>query len=377
MKFTGSLSTLLVILPVLALQVSAAPGAPLAARAGKGQQFGGGRGGFGNNNNNNNAKGGNNNAAANGGNNNAAAKGGNSAAASSAVATAAAASGTAAAAAASSTAAAASNSTAAAAAASTSLTLDPSLIGSNLATNGLAAASSEPGQEASATSTNNFINFCESKTITNGLQNQAGSCNPVPMGNIPAKANQPAVKFAFPTNLANVGENASFTIQMNVQGMDFGTFVNPDTNYFAAPQDLNAQGEIIGHSHVVVQAMPSLTTTTPLDPTVFAFFQGLNAAPVNGQLTATVTKGLPAGTYRLCSINTAANHQPVVGPVAQHGSFDDCVYFTSGSAAGGAAKGGNAGAAKGAAAGGKANNNNNNQGGKGKGRRSFMISRQN
>ena len=45
-------------------------------------------------------------------------------------------------------------------------------------------------------------------------------------------------------------------------------------------------------------------------------------------LTADVTNGLNPGTYRLCSINTAANHQPVLVPVAQHGSMDDCVYVS-------------------------------------------------
>lgn len=47
---------------------------------------------------------------------------------------------------------------------------------------------------------------------------------------------------------------------------------------------------------------------------------------MNGVLTADVTAGLPAGAYRLCSINSSSNHQPVIVAVAQHGSLDDCVY---------------------------------------------------
>jgi hypothetical protein len=31
---------------------------------------------------------------------------------------------------------------------------------------------------------------------------------------------------------------------------------------------------------------------------------------------------------QLASINAAANHQPVLMPIAQHGSVDDMVYFT-------------------------------------------------
>jgi hypothetical protein len=43
-------------------------------------------------------------------------------------------------------------------------------------------------------------------------------------------------------------------------------------------------------------------------------------------LSASVPNGVPAGAYRICSINTAANHQPVLVAIAQHGSLDDCVY---------------------------------------------------
>ena len=66
----------------------------------------------------------------------------------------------------------------------------------------------------------------------------------------------------------------------------------------------------------------------PLDPEVFVFFKGLNAPAKDGILTAEVPSGLPAGAYRMCSINTSSNHQPVLVSVAQHGSLDDCVYVS-------------------------------------------------
>jgi hypothetical protein len=114
-----------------------------------------------------------------------------------------------------------------------------------------------------------------------------------------------------------------------IQGMETGHFVNAQQNYFAAPQQINAQGQVQGHSHVVVEALDSLTQTTPTDPTKFAFFKGLNAAAANGILTADVSAGLPAGTYKVSTINTAANHQPILVPIAQHGSLDDVVYVSS------------------------------------------------
>lgn len=212
----------------------------------------------------------------------------------------------------------------------TSLTLDPAVVGKGFANNG----QDQPvdGQVASLTSTNNFINFClttPNLKITNGQQILDGSCNPVPMGEIPSKTKMPSAKFVFPPNGGNVTANQKFTIQMAIKNLETGNFVNADQNYFGAPQQLNSQGVIQGHSHVVIEQLSSLGQTDPTDPTIFAFFKGLNGkADANGILTADVDNGLPAGAYKLSSINTAANHQPVLGPVAQHGSLDDAVYFT-------------------------------------------------
>lgn len=115
---------------------------------------------------------------------------------------------------------------------------------------------------------------------------------------------------------------------MQIKNMETGFFVNANENYFAAPQFLNAQGQIQGHSHVVIEQLSAIDQTTTTDPTKFVFFKGLNAKAVGGKLTADVTNGLPAGAYKLSSINSAANHQPVIVAVAQHGSLDDAVYVS-------------------------------------------------
>jgi len=212
-----------------------------------------------------------------------------------------------------------------------SKTLDPSVIATGFASDGQEVPVA--GQVASLTSTNNFINFCAGLEITNGKQIKTGSCNPAPMGNIPSTDNMPSSKFVFPKNLDNIQENTAFTVEMAIQGMETGFFTNANENYFSAPQQLNDQGQITGHSHVVIEKIDSIDSTKPSDPTVFAFFKGLNGKAENGILTATVDKGLPAGTYKISSINSAANHQPCLVPVAQHGSLDDAVYFTVGDAA--------------------------------------------
>ena len=79
---------------------------------------------------------------------------------------------------------------------------------------------------------------------------------------------------------------------------------------------------------MTVQALPSLDSTQPLDANIFAFFKGLNDKDVNGILSTDLPTGLPAGFYRICSINSSANHQPVLVSNAQRGSSDDCSYVS-------------------------------------------------
>ncbi|VDB95444.1 unnamed protein product [Peniophora sp. CBMAI 1063] len=212
----------------------------------------------------------------------------------------------------------------------TSMTLDASLVGSNLAKDGTTASG---GETPSLTSTNNFINFCANFTstpITNGQQVKTGSCNPVPMGQIAANSNMPQCKFVHPVNMGTVKANQDFTVTMAIKNLDTGFFTNPDTNYYSAPQQINADtGNIRGHSHFVIEALDAINQTTPLDNTKFAYFAGVNSPAVDGKLNVTVSGGLPKGAYRLASINSAMNHQPVLVAEAQRGAVDDMIYFTA------------------------------------------------
>lgn len=214
----------------------------------------------------------------------------------------------------------------------TSLTLINSVIATGFAQNGQGAAGSAAGQVASLTSKNNFINFCATVPnlpITNGQQIKSGSCNPAPMGVIAAQTKMPVSKFQNPTNGGVVKANTAFNIQMKIANLVTGNFVNAQSNYYSAPQQTDNSGAIIGHTHFVVESLPSADSTALPDNTKFAFFQGVNtAADGNGILTVNVADGLPIGNYRLASINAAANHQPVLVAVAQHGSLDDMVYFS-------------------------------------------------
>ncbi|KAG0697808.1 hypothetical protein DFH29DRAFT_132594 [Suillus ampliporus] len=217
--------------------------------------------------------------------------------------------------------------------AQSSLTLLSSLVAPDFAQNGQNTNTSEAGEYPSLTSNNNFINYCATLPnlpITNGQQIKTGSCNPAPMGAIPSTSNMPSAKFVSPSNLAVLPANTTFQVALAIRGLQTGFFVNPDTNYFAAPQQIDpTSGQIQGHSHIVIEALESLTQTTPTDPNKFAYFLGMNSkADAKGQLYANVTGGLPEGTYKMSTIISAMNHQPVLVAVAQHGALDDQIYVS-------------------------------------------------
>jgi hypothetical protein len=190
-----------------------------------------------------------------------------------------------------------------------SLTLDPGVISPGLAQDGQ-GNNPDPGQVRSLTSTNNFINFCldQNAPLTDGQQKVEGSCNPTPMGRIISLDVSPSAKFIFPKNTdSSLKANQAFTIQLKVRNMQLGNFVNAQSNYYAAPQQVDGQGKVIGHSHVVIEFMPSPDITEPLDPLDFEFFKGINgAADGNGVVTVAVDKGVKEGFHRLCTIHAFA-----------------------------------------------------------------------
>lgn len=146
------------------------------------------------------------------------------------------------------------------------------------------------------------------------------------MGQLPDGNNMVSTIITSPLHGDVFAPNEDFAITIDTDNLATGQFTNPDATYYSAPQQLSG-GQVIGHAHITVQALGDLRTTTPPPPTEFAFFAGLNEAGRRGVLTTNVDGGLPAGAYRLCTLVSAANHQPVLMPVAQRGSADDCVRF--------------------------------------------------
>jgi hypothetical protein len=170
------------------------------------------------------------------------------------------------------------------------------------------------------------------------------------MGDIPAKTAMVSSVILFPTTGGKaIASDTTFNISVQMSNLVAGSFTNADATYYAAPQFLQG-GQIVGHTHVTVQDLGgSLNPTQALDATQFAFFKGINdAGNGKGLLQAVVTGGLPAGNYRVCTMASASNHQPVLMPVAQRGTADDCTKFVvsgSGTTANAASNNGSGGQA--------------------------------
>jgi len=210
----------------------------------------------------------------------------------------------------------------------TSLTLLSQLVqtASSLNLANLTNDESEPDH-----STNNFINFCVDQTLTNGTQNQNGSCNPVPMGQIPSVENMISTVITNPGNFKTAAkENQTFNVVVKMRNFEGGLFSDADLQYFSAPQRIDKRGYVKGHTHVVIYPMPGgfqLPNETP-DPQVFSFFLGVKQ-PFNqdGEITVPITGGLLKGFYAVATMATAETHQGLTQPVAKHIPPDVTTYF--------------------------------------------------
>lgn len=151
------------------------------------------------------------------------------------------------------------------------------------------------------------------------------------MGDIPSSSNMISSIITNPGPGDTIPANQEFSVNVQVANLVAGSFTNPNTTYYAAPQALQG-GKVVGHTHITIQSLGnSLAATTPPDAGTFAFFKGIDdAGNGNGGLSATVAGGLPAGAYRVCTMTSASNHQPVTMPVSKQ-SIDRSIFPANGS----------------------------------------------
>ncbi|KAK7019698.1 hypothetical protein VNI00_005417 [Paramarasmius palmivorus] len=210
-----------------------------------------------------------------------------------------------------------------------SRTLISSVIADGFGSNGQDAP--QPGQVASLTSNNNYINFClgglDTSPITNGRQSNGGSCSPTPIGMIPPIEMIPSHKFQAPKNGDTIPANTPFLIKLNRRNMN-QSLTDMDTRYLSAPQQIDSTGAILGYSRIVIDALIAINQINLTDPQRIAVSAPLTELDENGALVTNITNGLPDGFYRLSSVALTANHYPVILPVLQHGAVNDAVYFT-------------------------------------------------
>ena len=153
------------------------------------------------------------------------------------------------------------------------------------------------------------------------------------MGDIPAQTKMVSPIIISPKPGEKLPANKAITVQVQVANLNPGKFTLPYGTYYTAPQQVDSDGQVMGHVHVTVQSMGiSMTPAQPLDASTFVYFKGINdVGNGRGLLSTTIPEGLPTGFYRVCTMNSAQNHQPVLMPVAQRGAQDDCTKFSVGS----------------------------------------------
>ena len=128
-----------------------------------------------------------------------------------------------------------------------------------------------------------------------------------------------------PANGAALDGSQDIIVKLENANILTGFFSDPNSQYYLFPQNLDpVTGLIRGHQHVTVQLLAS-TVVAP-NPQSFEFFKGINDAAVDGSLSVVIPAGtLRSGLHRICTISGSESHQPVVMPVAQRGSQDDCI----------------------------------------------------
>lgn len=124
-----------------------------------------------------------------------------------------------------------------------------------------------------------------------------------------------------------------FTIKFKASNLVAGSVTNPNSTFLSAPQSLR-DGKVVGHFHVVIQSLAGYIRsdgqnfTLPPDPTKFVFFHTFfDAGDGKGGFSVDVPEGLPIGSYRVCTMAAASNHQPVLMPIVERGPQDDCQKF--------------------------------------------------
>lgn len=141
------------------------------------------------------------------------------------------------------------------------------------------------------------------------------------MGDIPSKDNMVSTIISIPLPGEVLPPMRPFTVKFKASNLVAGSVTNPNSTFLSAPQSLR-DGKVVGHFHVVIQTLPGYIMSDdqifilPPDPTKFVFFHTFfDVGDGKGGFSVDVPVGLPIGSYRVCTMAAASNHQPVLMPV--------------------------------------------------------------
>jgi hypothetical protein len=176
------------------------------------------------------------------------------------------------------------------------------------------------------------VQFCAQSGAgeATGQQQRNGGqlCSSTQQGLIPDVNNMISTMITQPQSGATVDASQGFQVVFSVNNFMTGVSVNLQNQFLLSPQTLAGNGLIEGFEQLTIQPLASANRAPAAATT--SFFQTLTQAS-DGNGRATFTVNVPAGQiqttglHRICTMAAGAGGQPVVMPVAQRGSQDDCV----------------------------------------------------
>ena len=176
-----------------------------------------------------------------------------------------------------------------------------------------------------------MVDFCKQSGAGEATGKQAIGggriCSSTPQGLIPDVKKMVSTFITSPPSGSTVNAAQGFQVKFQTINFNNGFAVDGLNQYLMAPQTLDPQnGFIQGSLQLVAQHLPSRDQAPSANS--MDFF-AIVVEPSDGKkdFTIDITPNSlkQKGTYRICIMAGAASFQPVVMPVAQRGSQDDCI----------------------------------------------------
>jgi hypothetical protein len=195
---------------------------------------------------------------------------------------------------------------------------EPNVLGANVSLPIVTAANvTVPNAVNNTNVQEDLSRFCETTNLPPlvGQSPQGGCIQQVIQGAVPNVASMVSTLISSPSNGDVILPNTQFTIRVESQNLEIAGL----NGFLNQPQVLNANGIIRGSRFVTIQNIGNAQNPTPA-ASVVQFME-----MTGNEIKAS---GLSEGDYRICTLTSSISGQPVVMPVAQRGSQDDCIRLS-------------------------------------------------